>query len=49
MVGILKDLESGKFADSANGFKKFLKTRGLGPGNEYKLPKLEARRRWCIG
>ena len=49
MVGILKDLESGKFADSAHGFKKkFFEVQRIGSRKGIQVPKLEARRSWCI-
>jgi hypothetical protein len=42
MVGILKDLTTGKFAESAYGFKEFLKVpKGWAEKEECEVPKLE--------
>jgi hypothetical protein len=42
MVGILKDLKTGKFADAAYGFKKFLQVpEDWVPEKECEVPKLE--------
>ena len=42
MVGILKEIKTGKFADSAHGFKKFLKVpEDWDEKEECELPKLE--------